>query len=341
MKSVWLYSLRLYLKLGLFFYFKRFKVVGIENIPKKQSVLVLGNHQSALIDPLLLAVTFKQYAYYLTRAGVFQKKLVKAFLGSVNMLPVYRVRDGWSKITNNNPIFEKCITLLKQKKTIVIFPEGSHNLKRTVRPLSKGFTRIVLNAIEENKDTEVLLLPVGFNYENAVDFPDSVSVYFGKAIPAKDLLSETVHESVNNIKTRVFDELTQLTTHIAPGVYQETTGHLEQLNVDFLDPIKVNACIDGDFQNCPVSRRKNFIEYLLKPLVYLNLCAPILFWRLVVEPKIKEPEFVATFRFAVAIVLVPLWLFFIAFILSIFLGNTVAMGYMSFSILTMLAFVKA
>ena len=92
MRTIWLHSLRFVLKIGLFFYFKQFKVVGKSTIPTDKPLLILGNHQSALIDPLLLAVSFKQFAYYLTRAGVFQKKLVKAILNSVNMLPVYRIR---------------------------------------------------------------------------------------------------------------------------------------------------------------------------------------------------------------------------------------------------------
>jgi 1-acyl-sn-glycerol-3-phosphate acyltransferase len=71
---------------------------------------------------------------------VFKKPLVAKILDSLQMLPVYRIRDGWGNLTNNTAVFERCSKLLKTGECIVIFPEGNHNLKRTVRPLSKRFT---------------------------------------------------------------------------------------------------------------------------------------------------------------------------------------------------------
>lgn len=340
-KNLWLYSLRWYLKLGLFFYFKTFKVVGKENIPRNKSLLVLGNHQSALIDPLLLAVVFPQFAYYLTRAAVFQKKIVRMLLHSVNMLPVYRIRDGWSNLTNNNPVFEKCRELLHKKRTIVIFPEGSHNLRRTVRPLSKGFTRIVLDTLEAYPETDLYLLPVGFNYENAINFPDSASVYFGKPLRTADLLTDDSHENVNTLKRTIHQELTTLTTHIPSENYNEQVVRLESLNVDFLNPIEVNACVQNK-EACTERRsRENILRTLLKPIVYLNLLFPVSIWRLFVKPKVKELEFVATFRFAVSIVLIPLWLLGISLILLSFFGSIVAGLYLLVSLVLMLFYVKA
>ena len=340
LKNLWLYSLRFYLRLGLFFYFRTFKVVGKENIPADKSLLVLGNHQSALIDPLLLAVVFPQFAYYLTRAAVFKKNIVRMLLNSVNMLPVFRIRDGWSNLTNNNPVFEKCRELLHEKRTIVIFPEGSHNLRRTVRPLSKGFTRIVLDTLEAYPDTDMYLLPVGFNYENAVNFPDSASVYFGKPIRTANLLMGNIHENVITLKNTVHYELTKLTTHIPAENYDEQLSKLKSLNADFLNPVEVNACLQNENDCFKREVSKNRLE-LLKPLVYLNLLFPVAIWRLFVKPKIKEAEFVATFRFAIAVVLIPLWLLVITCVLLAYFGSLVAGIYLLVSILLMLLYVKA
>ena len=342
LKNIWLYSLRCYLKVGLFFYFKEVKVVGKTQVPTKKSLLVLGNHQSALIDPLLLAVTFKQYAYYLTRAGVFQKKWVRAILNSVNMLPVYRIRDGWSNISNNNPVFEACTTLLNKKQTIVIFPEGSHSLARTVRPLSKGFTRIILDTLERHPDTDLYIQSVGFNYQEAASFPDSASIYFGKPIRVKPLLTSDVFENTALLKDLIQNELQQLTTHVPSGNYEETILTLEELKTDYLHPQEVNACVESQFKCCGKPKKDvSLLSKLLKPLVYLNLCLPILFWRYLVKSKIKEPEFVATFRYAVSMVLIPLWLLGIGCLVFLFFGTNLALAYITISFLLMLGYVKA
>ncbi len=179
MKKIWLHSVRAYIKLGLFFYFKKIKVVNANNIPKNKPVLFLSNHQNALLDALLIAVKCERFSYFLTRASVFKKPIISKLLKSLCMLPVYRIRDGWSTITNNHSIFNSCTSLLHQNEAVVIFPEGNHSLNRTVRPLSKGFTRIVFETLEKYPDKDLQLIPVGLNFMNAEYFPDSESMYFG------------------------------------------------------------------------------------------------------------------------------------------------------------------
>ena len=49
-------------------------------MPKNEPILFLGNHQNALLDPLLLAITSGRYTHFLTRAQVFKKTLVSKIL---------------------------------------------------------------------------------------------------------------------------------------------------------------------------------------------------------------------------------------------------------------------
>ena len=210
MKKLWLYSVRGYLRIGLFFYFRRLHIQNLNNVPKDKPVLLLSNHQNALLDALLIATKCGRFAYFLTRAAVFKKSFVSKILNSLQMLPVYRVRDGWSKITNNNAIFETCSELLHQNNIVVIFPEGSHNLARRVRPLSKGFTRIVFETLEKYPNTDLQLVPVGLNFVNATQFPDSAAMYFGNSVSAKSLITDNRNESVVNLKKTIQTEISKL-----------------------------------------------------------------------------------------------------------------------------------
>ena len=47
---------KLWLRTGLFFYYGRMKVVGRGNIPKNKPIMLLANHQNALMDPLMIAM---------------------------------------------------------------------------------------------------------------------------------------------------------------------------------------------------------------------------------------------------------------------------------------------
>lgn len=343
MKKIWIAFVKQYIRIGMFFYFKRITIHDVEHVPKNKPVLVLSNHQNALLDALLIAITCGRSSYFLTRAGVFNKPFVARILKSLQMLPVYRVRDGWGNLANNNNTFKACTDLLNADACIVIFPEGNHNLKRTVRPLSKGFTRIILEALGRYPDMDLQLLPVGVNYTNAEKFTDEAAIYFGRPIAAKNYMSDSKNETVVALKTKIQSEISQLTTHIPFDSYQNSIDRLERLNADFLNPKAVNQCIASQYQNCtfntvkPNSRFKSLFKHLLS-IVFLG---PVLVWKGIVKPKIKDIEFMSTFRFAMAITLVPLWLL-ICFTAIVFAsGLHMAMGYLIMSIGVSLLAVKS
>ena len=342
MNKIWLFFWRCYLKLGMFFYFKRVKVKGLESLPKNKPVLVLGNHRNALLDALLIACFTNRFNHFLTRAGVFKKETISKFLKSLQMLPVYRVRDGWGNLTNNNAIFEKCTELLHKKETVVIFPEGGHNLVRRVRPLSKGFTRIVFDSLEKYPDMDLQLVPVGLNFQETLGCPDSASIYYGKPIDAKQFISEKRNEGVINLKIRIQKEIAKLTADIPKDTYDEDLETLNNLNVNYLDPEGVNRCIRNNFKDCVVRKPSKIkgLRTVLKFLLILNLFIPYLVWKKVAQPKIKELEFTATFRFAIALTLVPLYLIVVSLVIGLIFTPIIATGYLLFSLILALIAVK-
>ncbi|RED48330.1 lysophospholipid acyltransferase family protein [Seonamhaeicola aphaedonensis] len=342
MKKLWLHSVCAYLKLGMFFYFKKIRIHNIENIPTDKPVLLLGNHQNALLDALLIAVYGNQFSYFLTRAAVFKKTLVSKLLKSLQMLPVYRIRDGWNNLNNNNAIFATCTELLNQGESIVIFPEGNHNLERRIRPLSKGFTRIVFDTLQKYPSLDLQLVPVGLNYKDALSFPDSASMFFGKPIAAKAFITENKTKAVSNLKNKIQWELMQLTTHIPEDDYKSSLKRLQELQVDFLKPQEVNACLKSGFKKVKAERKSNtrIINKLFKLLLKINLILPFAIWKLAIEPIIEELEFKSTFRFTVALTLVPAWIMFITFILLIYFGWFIALSYFALSLLIGLLAIK-
>lgn len=309
MKKLWLHSVRLYIQIGLFFYYKKISLIGKETIPKDQPILFLGNHQNALLDALLVATKSGRFCYYLTRAAVFKKPLVSKILKSLNMLPVYRVRDGWSTIAKNKSIFNTSVELLHNNQAITIFPEGSHSLVRRVRPLSKGFTRIVLELREKHPDTTVSLIPIGFNYQAPKQMGSRVALVFGQPIMSSNYNQLSITEATKQIKADVFDAMSKLTTQIPEENYDIVLQKLTERNIDFTNPEAVNQCIANNFEDCSSQPLKTAVfKTVLKPMVYAILCLPILVWKKVLKPKIKEEEFESTFRFAVCLTLVPFWM---------------------------------
>ncbi|MFC4721030.1 1-acyl-sn-glycerol-3-phosphate acyltransferase [Geojedonia litorea] len=342
MKLLWLHIVRAYLNLGLFFYYKKVKLVYKERLPKHGPVLFVGNHQNALMDALLIATKSGRFCYFLTRANVFKKPLAAAFLKSLRMLPVYRLRDGWNELSKNEDIFDHCAKLLKQEHAIALFPEATHNLQRRVRPLSKGFTRIIFEVFNQSPDLQLQLVPIGFNFLKAEDFGDAVTVYIGNTIPLTAGDCEDQHGSVIRLKEQVSKQFRQLTTHIPLENYDRTTERLEALQVDFLNPEAVNRCIQSDFKNCEKAKHKSpyGLKVLCKFLLLISVCLPYIIWKQGIQPKIVEIEFMATFRFVVVITLVPIWLLLVTVVLLCTVGSIWALGYILITLLLAVLAVK-
>ena len=296
--------------------------------------MLLSNHNNALMDALLIATRAGRFSYFLTRASVFKKPKVKAFLKTLNMLPVYRVRDGWSSVQNNNDIFNYCRELLQKGKVVSLFPEGNHNIKRSIRPLSKGFTRIVFETLKTYPDINLSIVPVGINYEKADAFADSVLMNIGEPIAANTFYSDDRNADVINLKETISSKLKELTGHISSEHYDDILANLELHHADFLNPKAVNSCITSDFQDCKFRKPKKpmFLKRFFKSVMILTLIGPYVIWKKLVQPKIKEVEFVSTFRFALAITLVPFWIVLITLLLGWSIGWMIALYYALFTL---------
>ncbi len=311
MRNIWYNIIRIYVKTGLFFLFKRITVYGKENIPEKGAVIFIGNHQNALIDAIIVPTTNRRNIHFLTRASAFKIGLVDQILRSLNMIPVYRIRDGVRTIEKNFEVFEQCIEILKEKKAIQIFAEGEHHLERRIGPLKKGFARIILGTLQKYPDLPIYIVPIGINYDSHLNFPSSTSIYYGKPILANQYIDVKKPDlKFTEITNQVSIALKYLTLHVEDSLnYDEIIVKLDALNVDYLNPFEANKLL----KNIEIFPSKEFVKHdkmnWFAPIHFiakLNSIFPLLIWSYI-KPKIKDVVFTNTFRFAIITTLFPLF----------------------------------
>lgn len=339
MKTLWYYFIKAVIKTSLFFYSKKITVVGKGNIPKKGAVLFMVNHPNGLLDPLVVATNNPRIQHFLVRAAVFKKPTIKKLLGTLNLMPIYRIRDGVKELSKNQEIFETCYQILKEEKALMIFPEGSHNRMRTVRPLSKGFTRIVFGALEVNPNLKIHIVPVGLTYQNASVYPSKIALHYGSPILANDYYSQdNQNAEIVRLKQDVKDQMQQLSVHIPFNeTYHDILNKLNELNTDFTQVDKVNRMIkDGEF---PKRKGKSNWIHWMKPLLILNTLVPYLIWKQT-QSKIDEIEFIDTFRFGLNTVLVFVFYTIHTILIKVFLNTEMAFLYIISSLLLIIIYSK-
>lgn len=311
MKHLWYKIFRCYVKIGLFFTLKNISVYGKENIPDKGAILFIGNHQNALIDAILIPTTTNRNIHFLARASAFKNNIVTKFLNSLNMIPVYRIRDGVNTIEKNLEVFKQCFEILKNEGAIEIFPEGEHHVGRRIIPLKKGFARIILGTLQKYPDLEIQIIPVGINFDSHLNFPCSTSIYYGEPIHANRFIDPKNPEvRFTEILNQVSAALKRLTLHVENTIkYDEIIRTLENNNVDYLNPFEANEMVKNiNVLSSKSSIKKNQINWFtpIHFLAKLNSIFPLLIWKYL-KSTIKDIIFTSTFRFAVITTLFPLF----------------------------------
>lgn len=340
LKKIWYQSVKVFLKISLNFYAKEIKIFGKKNIPKKGAVLFAINHPNALMDPLFVTTFNPRENHFLVRADVFQKPLIKKALSSLNLMPIYRIRDGRSQLSNNEEIFNKCFNILKREETVIIFPQGGHSRDRNIKPLSKGFTRIVFGALEQNPDVNITVIPVGVTYQNSSNYPSKVCVQFGKGIDSRKIFTQNSKpKAINILKSEVSNQLKKLTVHIPDDENYETIlTTLNNANVDFTDVDTVNTMITENNFPEPTKKRINFLQPLFY-IILVNSFFPFLIWKKI-SKNIDEIEFIDTMKFAVNAITFPIFYMLQALMLSFFFGWKIAGSYLLFSYLLVFIYTK-
>lgn len=310
-----------WIKAGLHLYYGKIKIVGLENVPKNKPVLFLPNHQSALIDVLLIAVDCNRKPYFLTRSDIFKGGFLNSVFKFFQMIPIYRIRDGRESLKNNQAVFDTCADLLEENQAILMFPEANHNVQRRIRPLSKGFTRILFNALERNPELDIQIVPIGINYRNSISFPDKVALYFDKPILVNVMYeSEDVKASVDFVKETVSGRMKKLTTHIPDETtYENTSRQLEALQVDYLNPSEVNeivAVLKAGEEGPEIDKNDHFLSTLFRALFMILNFPVVLLWKILLKPQVWEPEFTGTLRFGFSLLIYPVYYLFLFAILA-------------------------
>jgi 1-acyl-sn-glycerol-3-phosphate acyltransferase len=314
LKRAFYYWTWFYVRLTLGFYYRRIQVHGRANIPRKGAVLFAVNHQNALIDPLLVATATLRHMHFLMRGDLFRKKWMRIALSTLNMMPVFRLRDGWQSLDENKKTFERTTALFQKGEALLIFPEGSHAAVRRVRPLSRGFTKVVFEALQSDPGLEISIVPVGLNYSRFHQYFGSVRVCFGVPIPAREYFMEPLSQSANRLRDAVHAGLCKVTSHLGVnGRYEELLARIGLSGNQYLDPEAVNARVAkfaaGSALVPDAERKVRSPRWLLflasLPFVLVNWL-PLLAWERQ-KRSIRDPVFIDTRRFVIGLVIVPLY----------------------------------
>ncbi len=114
------------------------KVTGAENIPAEGPVLLCSNHVS-MVDPVLLATSFKRQVTFMAKKELFGTKFTNWFFTNLGMVPVDR---GASDIQ----AMRVCLEVLNSGGLLGVFPQGHRFKQDESREIQNGAALMALRS---------------------------------------------------------------------------------------------------------------------------------------------------------------------------------------------------
>lgn len=223
--------LRITLPYAFSVFFRRRKALNSQRTLHAQTIIVC-NHPSAFLDPLIIANLQWPIVFFMTRSDVF-KSWLKPVTWACHMVPIYRAeQDGAGTYEKNKEVFRGIRKVLQRKKSLIVFGEGYTDdvFVRSLKPMKKGAARIGLGTMDASDwKLDIKIQPTAVNYSNPNEFRSDVLLSCGRVIYLQDY-KERYEENPNKA-------IRDLTLDIGEQIKENLTYLEDKHLTEFLDNI--------------------------------------------------------------------------------------------------------
>lgn len=155
--------LKLLIRAALWLFCTDINIRNKHLLHQKGPLLIIANHPNSFLDAIIIGAQYSRRVNFLARGDVFTKKHHRYLLGLLNMIPVYRLREGKQFLHLNEFAFNESIKLLKKGEAVLIFIEGTCINSHELQPFKKGTTRILEGAHKQGIFPKIHVAGIAYN----------------------------------------------------------------------------------------------------------------------------------------------------------------------------------
>ena len=172
--------------------FWKFRVFGLENIPRKGGVLLASNHQSFL-DPVLVAMVLSREMHFMARRTLFRNPVLRVIIVGYNAFAIDRDSADVKGV-------KEAIARLEAGNILLVFPEGTRTGDGSIGRMKPGIGMLAERAA-------VPIVPVLIEGAHEV-WPRSrliprlgrITMIFGKPLDPKEIAGDAIRDAVVGLK---------------------------------------------------------------------------------------------------------------------------------------------
>ena len=153
--------------IALRWFYRDVEVLGAERLPVDAPVILVANHPNALVDALAIGNAVPRQVRLTAKGTFFDHPLIGPLFRAIGIIPLHRAREaGGADANRNAEAFSAILDALEDRRTVLIFPEGTTHSGPELVPLRTGAARLALSALEDRGITGVQVVPLGLIFED-------------------------------------------------------------------------------------------------------------------------------------------------------------------------------
>jgi 1-acyl-sn-glycerol-3-phosphate acyltransferase len=214
------YFFRIWVQLALWCYTKKITLSPSSASNLRGPLLFASNHPNSFLDAIVVGCKMHQPVHFITRGDVFAKPRVARFLQSLNMIPIFRQRDGKDNLAKNDQTTTKSVEVLRQGGLLIIFVEGFCDNQTTLQlPLKKGAGRILQSCWQQQIPAQVR--PLWLQYSSHSRYAKTIHIRLGETFGSAHTQGLSEAAGILKINAEAERQLQQLSAAAFPIPYRQ------------------------------------------------------------------------------------------------------------------------
>jgi 1-acyl-sn-glycerol-3-phosphate acyltransferase len=173
-------------------YYRELRVVGREHVPASGPLLLIGNHNNALIDPIMAGIALDRRVDFVGKSTIGKMKGLGWLAKKLGVIFVHRGQDvaKGADPRRNVAALDALVSRLEAGHAVCIFPEGKSHDEPALARFKSGSARAALSFLEQNPEQDLSVLPFGLQFEAPRVWRSRAMMRFGAPISLRGWLAE-------------------------------------------------------------------------------------------------------------------------------------------------------
>jgi 1-acyl-sn-glycerol-3-phosphate acyltransferase len=207
-----IFLLKISARLALRIFCPSIVVKNAELMNTKGPVLLVVNHPDSFLDAVIIGALYPRKINYLARGDVFRNPVFGFLLRQLNMIPVFRQREGKEHLHLNANTFRQTVECLRNDGIVLIFIEGICLNTHELQPFKKGASRILESAHAEGIFPIVQIAGIG--YSSFTAFGKGIHLAFENMPWTTPILEATDRVTFNAAVFEKMERLIEVPRHV-------------------------------------------------------------------------------------------------------------------------------